>query len=615
MSSDSSNTNPGAGSDPFKRLNADGTPEWHRPQTAPSIDPFSASSSSEAATFPIESMPTAIYETTPSKPSRAKVWALAGVIGGAAALTAIGGGAYYAYNQFLGHDDRATAAYAPANAYGYAALNVDPTSQAWLDAWNLAKRVGLEDELRELPDQIQSESGEPGTWENLIKSAVGREIGFAAWPNAASTDAEPHFAAIVMIDDEAKAREAMANLLEDEVVEDATYREFAYQHSLDGDGAGGIVDDALILTDSSEAFEDAVDAYLDGGLDDNDDFNAAADRASDDPLFFAWADATAIADVAQEFSENMLSGGDMSVAVPDSATEQIDEAVAQYRTLGDMTFTLKADGDALRMVALTEGQPSNFPTTAAGERFAAELPASTLFYMGSSDMYANVFQPLFTQLERFADDMGSDDGMGMMSDSLYGIPTLDDLEEMLGFNVEDDFLVHFAGPYAIGVDVQKTPNGMAEYGGSFHLYSDVDDEAAVAETFDTITDALIEQGLPVVRQDDGFAFASSGVQAELGIENGALHLSGSYNDPNNDAAGSLTNDADYQRAMDGMADDASLSGYIALHRILELMPEDQWSDTDADAIAALEALGPMAWSSGPDGDGTRTEMVLFIDGQ
>ncbi len=64
-----------------------------------------------------------------------------------------------------------------------------------------------------------------------------------------------------------------------------------------------------------------------------------------------------------------------------------------------------------------------------------------------------------------------------------------------------------------------------------------------------------------------------------------------------------------------MADDASLTGYIALHRILELVPENEWSDADADTIAALEALGPMAWSSGPDGDGTRTEIALFIDGE
>ncbi len=472
---------------------------------------------------------------TPGKPSRAKVWALAGVIGGAAALSAIGGGAYYAYNQLLGHDDRATAAYAPANSYGYAALNVDPTSRAWLDAWNLAKKVGLEDELRKLPDQIESESGGPGAWENLIKPAVGREIGFAAWPNAGSADAEPHVAAIVMIDDEAKAREAMANLLEDEQVADATYREFAYQYSPDGDGAGGIVDDALILTDSSEAFEDAVDAYLDGGLDDNDAFNASADRAGDDPLFFAWADSTAIADVAQGYSKNMLSDGDMSMAVPDSATEQIDEAIAQYRALGDITFTLKADEDALRMVALTEGQPSNFPTTAAGERFAAEMPGSTLFYMGSSDMYANVFQPLFTQLERFSDDMGQ----RRHAKAIYGIPTLDDLEEMLGFNVEDDLLAHFAGPYAIGVDVQKTPDEMVEYGGSFHLYSDVDDEAAVAETLDTITDALTEQGLPIVRQDDGFAFASSGVQAESASRTVHCTFPAATTIRTTDAAGSL----------------------------------------------------------------------------
>jgi hypothetical protein len=608
MSSDNDANNP------FKRINADGAPEWHSPTSAPTNDPFGGSSTGEPVMIPVptETVP---YETTPSKPPRGKMLAMAGLLGGTLALSAIGGGAWYAYNQLLGHDDRATAAYAPASSYGYAAMNVDPTSRAWLDAWNMAKRVGLEDELRSLPEQLESETDEPGLWENMIKPAIGREIGVAVWPNADDPNAEPHFAAIVMIDDEAKAREAMANLLEDEDVVDDTYRDIAFQHSPDGDGAGGIIDDALILTDSSEAFEDVVDAHLDGGLDDDADFKDAAERADDDPLLFAWADSAALADVMMGVSDTLMSEGDMDMPL-DGATEQLDEAIEQYRALGDVTFTVKADDDALRFVALTEGRPENYPTTAAGEKFAAELPASTLFYMGSSDMYANVFQPLFTQLESFQDDFGSGDvesEFGGDMGSLFGVPSMDDVEAMLGFDIDGDLLAHFVGPYALGVDVQETPGGMSEYGGSFNLYSDVDDAAAITDTLDTIADKLTEQGLPIVRQDDGFAFGAAGVQAELSVENGALHLSGSYNTAG--GSGSLTEDADYQRAMAGMEDDASLTGYIALHRVLDLIPDEEFSDADADALAALDALGPMAWGSGPDGDGTRSEMVLFIDEQ
>ena len=54
--------------------------------------------------------------------------------------------------------------------------------------------------------------------------------------------------------DEAKAEQAMTQLLEDEELQPGTYRNFDYQYAEDGDGAGGIVDDALIVTDSAEAF-------------------------------------------------------------------------------------------------------------------------------------------------------------------------------------------------------------------------------------------------------------------------------------------------------------------------------------------------------------------------
>ena len=84
-------------------------------------------------------------------------------------------------------------------------------------------------------------------------------------------------AAIVMVADEEKAREALDTLLADRSPDATTYRDVTYQTSYD-DSAAGIVDEALILASSSDAFEAIVDARRDGALDEVADFTAAADR-------------------------------------------------------------------------------------------------------------------------------------------------------------------------------------------------------------------------------------------------------------------------------------------------------------------------------------------------
>jgi len=53
-------------------------------------------------------------------------------------------------------------------------------------------------------------------------------------------------------------------------------------------------------------------------------------------------------------------------------------------------------------------------------------------------------------------------------------------------------------------------------------------------------------------------------------------------------------------------------GYLALDRLIALIPEDQWSDVSLEARTALESLGGLAWSVAPDGDGLRAELLLAV---
>jgi hypothetical protein len=512
--------------------------------------------------------------------------ALTGVIVGVFALLLVGGGAVLAYKMLLSHDDRATAAYAPKDSIGYVAINTDPTSRAWLDAWELAKKAGIDDELSGLPKDGLEGAGESGaTWDDLIKPAIGKEIGFAVWPKGSTAEDMPGFAAIVMVADEDKARQTIDKVFEGETPTPATYRDVTYQ--TDDDTAVGIVDDALIVTSSEEDFNHVIDAHLDGALDDVDAFTSAADRAADNPLIFAWMDSAAVADLGEQYGE----AGSVDLGMQD--------ALDAYREIGNVTMTAKADGSALRFVTLTEGRPEMFPTKPAGDTFASEVPASTLFYAASADLYGTIWKPIMAQMEQASGITGGE------------IPTTDDLDSMFGIDVKGGLLARLTGEYAVSMSVAEDSSNAYGYGGEFHFISGVDDSAKVLDTVNTLADTLETGVVAIQRTDDGFSFEEDGVMAEVTVHDGVLRVTGRYGSA--DGSGSLSDDPSYQAAMKGMSDDASITGYVALNRIIDLIPESGWSDIPADSRAAIEALGPLSWASGPDGDGTRTDVVLVIE--
>jgi hypothetical protein len=587
-------SDPASPLNPLRRLDAAGIPEWTSPPRPLPLEPPAVQLPPPPAwPQPAARAPEAV---SPPRRSRARTLAIAGLIAGTVSLAAVASGGYLAYQALLGHEDRATAAYAPVDSWAYVAVNTDPTSRAWLDAWNLAGEAGLDDVLARLPEEGFADAGEdPSLWETLVKPAVGREVGVAVWPNPSTRSGqallgvgeESHVAGIVMIADEAKARDALVELLDDP--QDATYRDVAYQVDADGEAAG-IVDEALVMASSAAAFEDVVDAHLDGALDAAAAFDAAAGRAADDPLVFAWVDTPAISAAYESLAEDFDQ---------DAGIAAFGDSFGSYAEAGALTVTVKADDDALRVVTLTEGRPASFPTTPAGDHFAAAAPAATVFYLASADLYDTVWRPLLEQLEALEDT--GDPSAALAAGILPGVDGLD---------IEDELLTYLRGAYAVSVNVESDG---AAYRGAFHLFSEVDDEAATRAALDDLAAWIEEAGTPVEQTSEGFAVAVEplAIEASFALADGALHVSGSYAGPDN--GGALAADPGYARALAGTPDDATLRGYLAIDRIIDLLPADAWDDMDPDGRAFLEALGPLAWSSAPAGDGTRTEVVLFFD--
>jgi hypothetical protein len=545
---------------------------------------------------PLANMPLAGPPSAPSPVRRFPIRPLAALsVGLALALfIAAGVGAVLAYRFIYGHDDRATAAWAPPNAYAYIAVNTDPTSHAWLDAWDIAKRAGVDDDLSDLPTRLAHAAGQdPSLWTDLAKPVIGEELGVAIWPGA--TGDSPNVAGIIKTNNPDKARELIPRLLDDQPLTSATYRGVDYQAGTDG--AAGLVDGALILASSQTAFEQVVDAHLGAALGASERFTTAAARAADDPLVFAWIDSNAIRETAERAAQDQLP---------------LDPALLagyQQRDAGLVTVTLKADGDALRVSTLTEQTPGGVDlassTSADASAAAAAAPATTLAFLASSDFYARVWQPAMAQLESVTstlDDSGDtaaslDMGLGMLGGAF-------------GVDLETDVVAHMSGPFAASVAVTRQD---ADYAAGVRFTTQLDDPAAVRAALNTVAGTLTDSGAPVTRSADGFSVSQDDGAFGATVQDDTLRLTFHYRQPSEH--GALADDTTFQRALAKLPDQAAWRGYVAVGALLDLVPADDWTAVDPQLRTALESLDALAIATGADGAGTRTDVVLLFSGE
>ncbi|HET7036949.1 MAG TPA: DUF3352 domain-containing protein [Thermomicrobiaceae bacterium] len=511
--------------------------------------------------------------TPPRSWRRVRLAALAGAL----LLALAAGGVYAAYHFLFAHADRATAAYVPSGALAYVALNTDPTSHAWVDAWMLARRAGIDDVLANLPDENLNDSSTPDAWESLVKPAIGGEVGLAAWPDGQQVDG----AAIVLFSDAGKARLAIAPLLGDGTLRDASHRGISYQVNERGEAAG-VVDHALVLASRAQAFDAVIDARLDGAtLAGQPRFQTAAEHAAADPLIFGWVDTPAVAKTLGDRADSSVFGAAGINVSP----------WRDYQAIGTATITIKAEDDALRAVVLTEGRPASFPAPASGDDLAGSVPAATLFYATSADLYHSIWQPLIEPLRQEA---------AQHDPTTFGAY---DPANLFGIDLEHGLLAHLTGRYALAV--QAGNQGGESW--SVQFLSRVDDAKAVQQTLDQA--AIVAQTqfeIPLQGQPDGYQLSQDGSTLDLTLKGDLMRFSIAYGAP--PADGALAGDPAYRQAMAGMPADASYAGYVALNRIVPLLAE-RTSEADNPALTALNSA---AYVIAPDGAGTRSELALFL---
>lgn len=558
----------------FKRIDPGGSLEWERPAIA------------ERVTRP----PAA--EPPPAQPSEKRTnWRFVGIgsVVGLLAAVALCLGASAAFRAFLGHDDRATAAYAPPQSFAYIALNTDRSSPAWLEARDLAQTHGLDDTLAQIPRDLAAEFGiSTAAWEQTLRPAIGEEIGFAVWPDPDAGTGEPRAAAIVMLADVDAAAAAIPQILEDDAPLPVSYRELTYyQSATHPERSAGIIAGTLIIASTGTALEDVIDAHLDGALAAQPAFTAAADRADEHPLVFAYLDSAALADTLR---------AEVSDMAPVAIGAQFDE----YAAFGTITITATTSENTLRISARTSGRPAAFPTTTGSvdvAAFSALLPSNTVALLAGSDLYGTFKAPV-------SQSFGEAQELAGASGELTFSP--DALTNALGIDLEGDLLAHLRGTYAVAIAL---PSSASNAGGSTHLLSVVADPAAIATTLDTLAGALEAQGAPIQRGDTGFSLDIMGIGAAATLEDNMLSVAISYGAAA-DTSGVLADNATYQRAAALLPRDAIFAGYVALQPLRDLTPAPLAEEQDF-----LGAADAVVFSVLPDGDGTRTELVVLLAGE
>lgn len=514
-----------------------------------------------------------------------------GTLLGLLTVGVIGIGAAFAFRTLLGHEDRATAAYAPADSYAYIAINTDRRSQAWLDAWNMARDLGLDDDLAELPKEAARQAGlDPSLWEEPLRPAIGDEVGVAVWPTAGATS-EPHMALLVQIGDGAAAEAAIPVLLEDDAPVAATYRGVTYYTGAANASAAGIIDDVLAFTSSVAAFEQVVDARRDGALDQVAAFTTAAERAAASPLLFAYIDTTAIGALVDD-------------ALAENVPTDLPAEAFQLEEWGQVTITLKAEDNALRLSSRSSARPAASPDFGSGARldaFSNEMPANLFMLLAGHDLYATVWQPISEQMAQLNDALGDSGEMGSAA--------MLDMVSMVGFDLDGGFFGQMRGDYALGAAL----SGVGTVSGAdVRFFAHVDDPAVVAATLAEMADMVALSGVPLERDANGFSLSTAGVEAVVRLEGDTLRMIVSYQSEGA-TTGTLAADPTFRRAVDALPETSGFAGYVAFHPLMALLPPGELADLDPQARALLEALSAMAFSAGNDGDGMRGDILLLFN--
>jgi hypothetical protein len=509
------------------------------------------------------------------------------VLGGVAAAVILAGGygAYAIYDKLDGggpqpHD------VLPASTQVYARLDLDPSASQKIALLklvrkvpDLAEEIGIEsadqDVRRLVFDELISSDCPDVDYDEDVEPWLGSRIGIGA------NVEDKTFQIAVQTTDETSSRAGIKKLF-----------------ACSGEDYGiAYLDGYAIVSDSQKAVDTAVDATAKGTLGDRKAFTDDFDALGDQGIVSAWADVDGIA------------------KSPDVA-ESLGGAVDDYAGAGSGAMTLRVDGNALELVALSGRTSTGDVPNSTLDRLPADTVAA-LSLTGLGDQVGPAFDSL-------VEELGSGLGAFAAPDFAFEAPEggpdvysdeppssgddvqdfLDEVERDTGFRLREDLMTLFGDSLTLAVggenlETLPTLGGPDELASLDVALALVSDRTKALDLVRRIADLAERAGITLVAEptDDGAVLATNAEAAKaLSEPGGRLGDSVTFREAVPDA----------ERSRGGL--------FVDIGAIVDTLQQADPPEDVAKDLAQLEKLSALGISIAEDDDHQVARLRLTFTG-
>lgn len=448
----------------------------------------------------------------------------------------------------------------PADALGYARIDLDPSAGQKIDAFRFLRKfplfteaTGIEDDQADLRERVvdafSAATGCDVSFSDDVEPWIGNRLGMAMLPPAGDGD-EPGFALALQTDDQDAAEAAIDKVLGCEASGDAQM-------------GRAFLDGYLIMTDTQENADRYAEAAAESSLNDNAEFTETMDLLGDPGIASAWTSGTALFD--------SFGGVDAFADLPEGAGVPSGEEMRQlvddsYRSAA---VAFRFDDSYAEVAAVMTGEVYQSVDT---DGVRADVPDDTTAFLGVAGGGQYAVDNWDALIGSYP---GADDELGFLEEQT-GITLPEDLATVFG----EHFVVALGGgeldlgaimqgdlsTLDVGARVQTDPDAFQDFW---------DRIQGLAEDSGASLD-----GVPMQTIDDGYVIATNDDYADTLLDGGGLGDSDVYTTAVRDADDANTV---FFLNFDAIEDD-----------ILAAAEGQGLSDSELESIRALRALGASA---------------------
>jgi Protein of unknown function (DUF3352) len=316
-------------------------------------------------------------------------------------VVVLAAGLGYAAIRFFGPAQDNAVELVPKDAFVYANVFLNPSNSQKMALEDLLAKfpqAGTPDEAKDfianLIDEGFASEGIDATFDDDIEPWLGRQIAIFFTPPKTITEG-PSFAVLIASEDEEAAMDFARKFDTAETdLEERSYEGVDYLADLDGEGAGGVVGDFLVIANEA-GFKAVVDTSKDESLAESERFESATRELRKDRVALLYFDPKPFVELAKE-------SGELPPTMPPSFSSILEEPFVSSFFLRSDAFVLElaqaapsGSLEALTDAVTSDGNLETLPANAWG---AFTFPKVGRVVNGLLNAFTEIGVPGFTRL-------------------------------------------------------------------------------------------------------------------------------------------------------------------------------------------------------------------------